>query len=67
MGVVEKLVTSPWQLATSALSPEKGWYLWQLFAAYGLLSLLAPMVVLVAAGPLMSNLLSTFGYQYQIE
>lgn len=66
-GFFQGALTRPWELIGVALGPEKPWYLWQMFAPLALLSLLAPGMLLVAAGPLLLNLLSTFWYQYQIE
>lgn len=66
-GLLESLVTEPWTIVAPAFGSDQRWYLWQLFASFGLLSLLAPAVLVVAAGPLLSNLLATFPYQHQIE
>lgn len=65
--LASSVLTSPWEVAALALGPEQRWYLWQLLTSFALLPLLAPVVLAVAAGPLVSNLLSTFPYQYQIE
>lgn len=66
-GLVRTLVTRPWEVVALALGPEQRWYVWQLLAPLALLSLLAPTVLLVATLPLLSNLFSTFWYQYQLE
>jgi uncharacterized membrane protein len=66
-GFTETLVRRPWEIAALALGPERRWYLWQLLASFALLSLLAPAVLLVAAGPLLVNLLSSFPYQHQLR
>jgi uncharacterized membrane protein len=66
-GFLKTFFTHPWDIVKIALGPERPWYLWQLFAPLALLSLLAPGFVLIAAGPLLSNLLSTFGYQHGLE
>jgi uncharacterized membrane protein len=47
--------------------PDRVWYLWQMFVPLGLLPLLTPSFMLIALGPLASNLLSTFIYQYDIH
>lgn len=66
-GLLKRLVTHPWDVVALAFNEDKPWYSWQLFASFGLLSLLAPSAVLIAAGPLASNLLSTFWYQYHLQ
>jgi uncharacterized membrane protein len=66
-GLLRTAITRPWEIIGIALGPDKPWYLWQMFVSIGLMSFLAPGLLLVALGPLLSNLLSTFWYQYQIE
>jgi uncharacterized membrane protein len=66
-GLLKRTLTKPWDVIALALGEDKPWYLWQLFASFGLLSLLAPSVAILAAGPLASNLLSTFWYQYHVQ
>jgi uncharacterized membrane protein len=66
-GLLKRLVTHPWDVFALALNEDKPWYLWQLFVSFGLLSLFAPSAVMIAAGPLASNLLSTFWYQYHLQ
>jgi uncharacterized membrane protein len=66
-GLLKRTLTHPWDVVALAVHGEKRWYLWQLFASFGLLSLLAPSVVLIAVGPFASNLLSTFWYQYHVQ
>ena len=66
-GLLKRTITHPWDVIALALGPDKRWYLWQLFVSFGLLSLLAPSAVVLAIGPLASNLLSTFWYQYHLQ
>lgn len=66
-GFAETLVTRPWEIASLALEPAKRWYVWQLIASFGLLSLLSPALLLVAASPLLVNLISSFPYQHQLR
>lgn len=66
-GFFKTALTHPWDIVSIALGPERPWYLWQLFAPMALISFFAPGLLLVAAGPLLSNLLSTFGYQHGLE
>jgi uncharacterized membrane protein len=57
--------TRPWDVVALALGPGRPLYLAQLLLPLALLPLGSPLV-LTAAGPLLSNLLSTFSYQHQI-
>lgn len=66
-GLVRTVVSQPWEIVALAAGPDQRWYVWQLIASFGLLSLLAPGVLLVAAGPLLVNLLSSFPYQHQLK
>lgn len=66
-GFFSTLFTRPWEVAAVLWEDERRWYAWQLFASTGLLFVLAPALALVALGPLFSNLLSTFWYQYHIQ
>jgi len=66
-GLLRRTVTHPWDVIALALGEDKRWYLWQLLAGFGLLSLLAPSALLLATGPLASNLLSRFSYQYHLQ
>lgn len=66
-GLVKTALLRPWELVSLALGPDKPWYLWQISAPLAGLFLLAPGIALVAILPLLSNLLSTFYYQYHIE
>jgi uncharacterized membrane protein len=65
-GFIETVFRRPWEIVRIALGPERPTYLWQLFAPLALLPLLAPGLLLVSIGPLLSNTLSTFGYQHNI-
>jgi uncharacterized membrane protein len=66
-GLFIAAVTHPWRVAAVALGPGRPWYLWQLLAPLALLPLLSPGLLIVAAGPLLSNTLSSFGYQHDIR
>jgi uncharacterized membrane protein len=63
-GTVRTLVTRPGDFLEYVGHPDRVWYLWQMFVPLGLLPLLTPSFMLIALGPLASNLLSTFIYQY---
>ena len=66
-GFIETVFRRPWEIVRIALGPERPAYLWQLLAPLALLPLLAPGLLLVSIGPLLSNTLSTFGYQHSIH
>lgn len=65
-GLVETTFTHPWDVIKLAAGPERPLYLAQLLLPLALLPLGSPLV-LTATGPLLSNLLSTFPYQHEIE
>jgi uncharacterized membrane protein len=66
-GFIETVFLRPWEIVRIALGPERPAYLWQLLAPLALVPLLAPGLLLVSIGPLLSNTLSTFGYQHSIH
>jgi uncharacterized membrane protein len=66
-GLFKAILTRPWDVATLAFSEDRPWYLWQLFIPVAFLSLVAPEILFIALGALLSNLLSTFWYQHSIE
>jgi uncharacterized membrane protein len=65
-GLVKTALLKPWEIVAVALGPDRPFYLWQLLVPLLLLPLAAPLVFIIAIGPLLSNLLSTFWYQYHI-
>ncbi len=66
-GTIKAFVTRPGSLAAHIVSEERPWYLLQLFLPVAFVSLGSPLVMLIAAGPLMLNLLSDFPYQQSIH
>jgi uncharacterized membrane protein len=66
-GVVRTAVTEPGTFLAYIFDAERPWYLWQMFFPLAGLSLLAPSILVIAAVPLMANLLTTFYYQYDIH
>ena len=66
-GVVRTAILEPGKLLSYLTSDGRPWYVWQLLAPMGLLAVLAPSVALIAIGPMASNVLSTFWYQYHIQ
>jgi uncharacterized membrane protein len=66
-GFITTAFTRPWHLVAQAFGSEGRWYLWQLVAPLALLPVLSPAVLITAAGPILSNLLSALPYQRQIH
>ena len=66
-GLVRTTFTEPGQLVDYLFDGHRPWYVWQMFVPFAGLSLLAPGVLVIAAFPLASNLLSTFSYQYDMR
>lgn len=65
--IVKSFFTQPglvWQIATE---PARVRYLWGLLAPFGLLSLLAPEIIVLALPLLLANLLSAYPAQYYGE
>lgn len=65
-GLVETTFTHPWEVLKLAAGPGRQLYLAQLLFPLALLPLASPLA-LTAAAPLLSNLLSTFPYQHEIQ
>ena len=62
--IAKSFLTQPqivWQIATE---PARRRYVWELIAPFGLLSLLAPEILLLALPLLLANLLSAYPAQY---
>ena len=66
-GLLRTAITHPGRVISHMTTPDKIWYVWQLFAPLGLLAAAAPRVLLIGAPALGSNLLSTFLYQHDIQ
>lgn len=66
-GLLKTTVLHPGEVVSYLLTEQRLWYLWQIFAPVALVPLLGFGVLLVALGPLASNLVSTFPYQYDIH
>jgi uncharacterized membrane protein len=66
-GLVSTTFTHPWQVITYVFSENRPWYVLQMLAPLALVPLLSPGTMLIAIGPLMSNVLSTFSYQHGIK
>ena len=65
-GLVRTSLFHPGQVITYLSQDRRPWYLWQMFSPLALAPLLAPRVLLIAAGPLAANVLSSFYYQHDI-
>jgi uncharacterized membrane protein len=66
-GLVRTAVTRPDKLIRHLVSGERPLYLLQIFAPVAFVALIRPEIALLGTLPLLSNLLSTFWYQSQIE
>ena len=66
-GLIKASLTRPWVVVGRALSEDKPWYVWQLYVSAGTLCLMSAEVALIAAGPLVMNLLINWWYAYHIE
>lgn len=65
-GLIKSAFLRPWDVIAFGLSEGKPWYLWQMMIPLAGMFLLAPGLALVAVLPLLSNVMSTFWYQYHI-
>jgi len=66
-GLMKKAFTYPGEVVSYLVTQKRAWYLWQLFAPLGFVAWWAPSVLLVAAGPLVLNLVSNFAYQFDVR
>lgn len=66
-GFLRRAFTYPGDVFSFVTTHARLWYVWQLFAPFALVALLAPSVLLIAAGPLALNLISNFGYQFDVR
>ena len=66
-GLLKTSVLHPGEVASYLLVEDRLWYLWQLFVPVALVAVLGLGALLIALGPLASNLVSTFLYQYDIH
>lgn len=66
-GLVRTSLTRPDKLVRHLVSGERPLYLLQLFAPVAFVALWRPEIALLGTLPLLSNLVSTFWYQSQIE
>ncbi len=66
-GLVRTAIAHPGRVLSYLFVHDRMWYAWQLLAPLALVPIFSPAVLLIALGPLASNLLSTFYYQYDIH
>jgi uncharacterized membrane protein len=66
-GLVDTAITNPSQLVEHLRSDGRPWYLVQMTAPFAWLFFRLPDVAMISALVLFTNVLSTFGYQYQID
>jgi uncharacterized membrane protein len=67
IGFVRKTLTEPGEVFSHVFTERRGWYLWQLFAPLAFVPCWAPGVLLIATGPLLINLVTAFGYQFDVR
>ena len=67
LGLAKTTVLHPGKVVSYVFVERRTWYVWQLFAPVALVALLAPGVLCIAFPALAANVLSTFGYQYDIH
>lgn len=60
-------VTNPTELFDHLRADGRPWYLWQMTAPFAWIFLRLPTVAAISGVVLFTNVLSTFGYQFQIE
>ena len=66
-GFLRRAFSHPGDVFSLLTTHERLWYLWQLLAPVAFVAVLAPSVLLVAAGPLALNLISGFPYQFDVR
>ena len=66
-GLLNEMLRFPGNVIDHLLSDGRPWYLFQMTAPFGWLFLRVPDLALVGAVVLGTNLVSTFGYQHQIQ
>ena len=66
-GLFSEMLRFPGRVIDHLRSDGRPWYLFQMTAPFGWLFLRSPDIALVSALVLGTNVLSTFGYQYQIR
>jgi uncharacterized membrane protein len=66
-GFVGKVLTDPGTVFSGVFTERRGWYVWQLFAPIAFVPFLAPSLLLIASAPLMINLVTEFGYQFDVR
>ena len=66
-GFLRRAFTHPGDVFSLVTEQARLWYVWQLLAPLAFVALLAPGVLLIAAGPLVLNLVSGFAYQFDVR
>ena len=66
-GFLKTVFTDPAEVVRHYLSDGRPFYFWQMTAPFAWVFARAPSVALISLTVLMTNMLSTFWYQYQIE
>ena len=66
-GLIRTSLTRPDKVTRHLISEDRPWYFMQLLAPVGFIALIRPEIALLGTLPLLSNLVSTFWYQSQVE
>jgi uncharacterized membrane protein len=66
-GFIKESATHPGTVISYITTRPRVWYLWQLTAPFGFLAWWSPSILLIAIGPLALNVVSNFGYQYDVR
>lgn len=67
LGLVREAFTRPGNVVDHFLSGERPWYLWQMLVPTGFVFLKRPGLAMISGLVLVANVVSTFGYQHEIE
>lgn len=65
-GMVRTALVHPGRFIEYMTQDGRPWYLWQMFAPFAWLPVVAPRVLFIGLAPLASNTVSTFYYQHRI-
>jgi uncharacterized membrane protein len=66
-GFLRTVVTDPRAVFDHLTSDGRPWYLWQMTAPFAFVFLRLPSIALISGLVLVTNIVSTFWYQYQVE
>jgi uncharacterized membrane protein len=67
LGLIREALIQPGNVIDHLMTGERPWYLWQMLAPTGFVFLRRPGLALVSGLVLLANMVSTFGYQHEIQ